>query len=223
MAASRKTARPRKSAPPAGTAKTARPSTRGRTAGPRKSPSRAAPAAGNAPAARSGALIRINRAPVLTLWAAVVAERLGHARDAALTLGKVMAGMNAYRKGVAIGVFEESKDGAKRTKRAARTIELLDVPVPVVRTAHGLRAIERGKPVDPETVERYLQSKFAADLARARRAMERLARAIPKPELAERARALYERFRPTIPAGQRGWGAKGVLDLETIAELANER
>jgi hypothetical protein len=32
--------------------------------------------------------IRINRAPVLTLWAAVVAERLGFDRETSLTLGK---------------------------------------------------------------------------------------------------------------------------------------
>ena len=32
--------------------------------------------------------IKINRAPVLTLWAAVVAERLGYNKSEALTLGK---------------------------------------------------------------------------------------------------------------------------------------
>jgi hypothetical protein len=34
--------------------------------------------------------LKINRAPVLTHWAAVVAERLGYDRDAALTLGKAV-------------------------------------------------------------------------------------------------------------------------------------
>jgi hypothetical protein len=37
------------------------------------------------PAARH---VLVNRAPVLTLWAAVVAERLGFDRPAALSLGK---------------------------------------------------------------------------------------------------------------------------------------
>ena len=36
--------------------------------------------------------IKINRAPVMTLWAAVVAERMGQDHDAALTLGKAVAG-----------------------------------------------------------------------------------------------------------------------------------
>ncbi len=39
--------------------------------------------------------IRINRAPVLTLWAAVVAERFGFNHDEALSLGKALAGLNA--------------------------------------------------------------------------------------------------------------------------------
>ena len=39
--------------------------------------------------------VTINRAPVLTLWAAVVAERLGYDHEAALTLGKGIAGLNA--------------------------------------------------------------------------------------------------------------------------------
>jgi hypothetical protein len=42
--------------------------------------------------------ISINRAPVLTLWAAVVAHRLGSDEDEALTLGKALAGLNAYSK-----------------------------------------------------------------------------------------------------------------------------
>ena len=37
--------------------------------------------------------ISINRAPVLTLWAAVVAERLGFDEDEGLSLGKALAGL----------------------------------------------------------------------------------------------------------------------------------
>jgi hypothetical protein len=43
--------------------------------------------------------ISINRAPFLTLWAAVAAERLGFDHDEALTLGKAVAGLNAQAKG----------------------------------------------------------------------------------------------------------------------------
>jgi len=56
--------------------------------------------------AEAGGRIRINRAPVLTLWAAVVAERLGFDRDTALTLGQAVAGLSAYAKGVSLGIVE---------------------------------------------------------------------------------------------------------------------
>jgi hypothetical protein len=43
--------------------------------------------------------LEINRAPVLTLWAAVVAERLGHPAGTALTLGRAVAGIRRAGKG----------------------------------------------------------------------------------------------------------------------------
>lgn len=55
-------------------------------------------------------IIMINRAPVLTLWAAVVAERLGFDQDEALTLGKAVAGLNAQAKGRRLGVFQPHKE-----------------------------------------------------------------------------------------------------------------
>ena len=42
-----------------------------------------------------GRILRVNCAPVLTLWATVVAERLGFERNAALTLGRAVAGSSA--------------------------------------------------------------------------------------------------------------------------------
>jgi len=51
--------------------------------------------------------IKINRAPVLTLWAAVVAERLGYDKNEALTFGKAVAGLNAQSKGRRLGIYEE--------------------------------------------------------------------------------------------------------------------
>ena len=49
--------------------------------------------------------ILINRAPVLTLWAAIVAERLGFDREEALYLGKAVAGLTAQSKGRRLGIF----------------------------------------------------------------------------------------------------------------------
>ena len=50
--------------------------------------------------------VEINRAPVLTLWVAAVAQREGHSRESALTFGKAISGMLAQSKGKAIGVIQ---------------------------------------------------------------------------------------------------------------------
>jgi len=58
--------------------------------------------------------ILINRAPVLTLWAAVVAERLGFNHDEALSLGKALAGLNTQSKGQRLGIFHPSPKELKK-------------------------------------------------------------------------------------------------------------
>ena len=63
--------------------------------------------------------ISINRAPVLTLWAAVVAERFGFDRKEALSLGKAAAGLTAQSKGRRLGIFTPSPE-AVRTKPSAK-------------------------------------------------------------------------------------------------------
>ena len=98
-------------------------------------------------------------------------------------------------------------------------MNLLDRAVPVVRTPEGLRALSKDRPVAPENVERYLESKFGAGFEPARRAMTTLASSFRAEDLAERAYGLYEEFRPEVPAGRRGWGAAGVLDLDRVIAL----
>ena len=169
--------------------------------------------------------ITVNRAPVLTLWAAVVAERLGFERDEALTLGRVVAGLNAYAKGVSLGLFRPAPDEVRRERRRLADghrmhVELLHRAVPVVQTAEGLRALAKDRPVVPESVRRYLAGKFGDALPGVERAMTDLAGSLPPDELARRAFGLYEVFRPEVPAGTRGWGAAGVLDLARVRTAA---
>ena len=138
--------------------------------------------------------IQINRAPVMTLWAAVVAERLGYSHDEALTLGRAVAGMNAQAKAVRVGLRAPADPGGKAPKRAGREpdhVELLGRHVPVVKTPNGLRAARDGKPDSPEAVERYLEGKFGESLAAGRSAMAKLAAAFTRDELASLAYGLY--------------------------------
>ena len=161
------------------------------------------------------AKIAINRAPVLTLWAAIVAERLGHDRDAALTLGRSVAGVNAQSKGRTLGIFEkpdpaqEAKRRREEKREQAIEVELLGRVVRAKRTREGLRALDRGRTASPEAVERYLESKFGESLAAARAAMTALAQSMTPEELGVQAFGLYEKFRPNVPSGTRGWGATG--------------
>ena len=51
--------------------------------------------------------------------------------------------------------------------------------------------------------------------------MMELANSLPIPKLAEKAYALYEKFRPENPPGKKGWGASGKLDLALIRKMAS--
>lgn len=169
--------------------------------------------------------VKINRAPVLTLWAAVVAERLGFNRAEALTLGRAVAGLNAYSKGKAIGLFSPRPKMVKDKRRSLTRgkvikVDLLGRAVPARRTDEGLRAVAKNRPIDPASVERYLESKFGDALGATRAAMKALARSRTPATLAGEAFELYASFRPSVPAGKKGWGASGWLVLDRIRALA---
>jgi hypothetical protein len=88
------------------------------------------------------------------------------------------------------------KEERKRLEgEAVLHVDLLRRAVPVVRTPTGLRAVSKDKPVTPESVQRYLVSKF-------------------------RAYELYEQFRPAVPPGVMGWGAIGEFNLDELRSLA---
>src|SRR4051795_419262 len=174
--------------------------------------------------------IRVNRAPVLTLWATVVAERLGFDRDAALTLGRAVAGSSAQMKGRALGIYEPSEEPPSKAAEERREhlkpdetfgVRLLGRTVPAIRTPDGIRAMEKDfRPASTASVERYLASKFGDHLDEVRAAMEQLAASLLPDELNRHGFALYEAFRPAIPAGARGWGAAGELNLDRSTNLA---
>lgn len=170
--------------------------------------------------------ILINRAPVLTLWATTVAERLGFARDEALTLGKAVAGLTAQSKGRHLGIFKPVSQEIKKARAQKRgeefAIEICGRAVPAISTAEGVRAVNKGKPIDAMSVETYLKTKFGESLGAVTEAMRALANAFRPEQLSTEAFKLYENFRPAIPGGVTGWGAKGELDIGRIRELARK-
>jgi hypothetical protein len=133
--------------------------------------------------------IRVNRAPALTLWATVVAERLGYSPATALTLGRVVAGSSARAKARRLGIIEETQEGEERHARAAalnprrHTIHLLGRDMPVLAADDGTRT-------------------FGDRLGEARAALEALAASLPPAELNRIGFRLYERFRPDVPTSR---------------------
>jgi len=168
--------------------------------------------------------VMVNRAPVLTLWAAVVAEVLGFEHDEALTLGRAVAGLKAYSKGVSLGLFQPTPKEVKKQRQKMRkeetvSVDLLHRAVPAKHTDEGVRALTGESPIHPESVQKYLESKFGDALEDVSKALLELAKSLPPSQLAGKAYTLYEKFRPEIPPGRKGWGASGKLDLDLIRVL----
>jgi len=169
--------------------------------------------------------VKVNRAPVLTLWAAVVAERMGYEWETALSFGKAVAGLNARAKGRSLGILKgpPKKGEGKKPKKVGLGeefwVEVCGRPIPAKTTEAGIRAVVGPEPIEPAKVEKYLESKFGADLELVREALRELAASYEPKELAEEAFGMYEQFRPQIAAGAKGWGQKGDLDLAVIRSL----
>ena len=175
----------------------------------------------------SSLTVRINRAPVLALWGTVVAERLGMPYETALTVGQTLAGLNAYSKGSRLGIYAPAEERPHALSpplpagvRKVRDITLLGRVIHVADTPDGPRAIAKGAVVKAEAVERYLSTRFGDALAGVRSEMRRLASRFTPEQLNQEGFHLYEQFRPAVPPGERGWGAKGVLDVAKIRALA---
>ena len=102
----------------------------------------------------------VNRAPVLTLWAAGVAELLGFEHDEALTLRRAVAGLNAYSKRVSLVLFPPTPRRSEKSAERCAKMNRRHRTVPAKQTDEGLRALSGESPIRPESVQKYLEGKF---------------------------------------------------------------
>ncbi|NOG71909.1 hypothetical protein [Roseicella sp. DB1501] len=161
--------------------------------------------------------IKINRAPVLTLWAAVVAERLGHPPETALSLASAVAGTAAHAKARRLGIAEASREA--QPAPAEESVQLLGRAIRLAHDEDGVvLAAGDGRPAPAAPVRAYVERAFGRHLPAVRQAMEALAARHAPEELNRIGFRLYEHFRPEVPADIRGWGARGVLELGRIRE-----
>lgn len=166
-------------------------------------------------------VIRINRAPVLTLWATIVAEQLGHDRALALTLGRSICGRAAAAKAKRLGIAEDRGSTPPDRTRQPDAIDFMGKRLSIVHTPDGPRALDAGgKAISPASVEKYIASKFGAALGEVTDAMTTLAKSMTPAELRARAFGLYEQFRPAVADGVPGWGAAGELEAAKIKSAA---
>ncbi len=173
--------------------------------------------------------IEINRAPFLTLWAFVVARRLGYDEDEALTLGRAVSGLTAQSKGRRLGIYTPSSEETrqklrdKREEIGAEAVEVMDRTISCVRTSDGLRALTKASPSDPDTVRKYLAGRFKEALPMVEEKLDRLAATYEPEELDRAAMDVYMRLRPKVPKGREGWGKAGLVDTDTIDAMVRER
>lgn len=148
---------------------------------------------------------------------------MGHTWDTTLTIGKVFAGLNAQAKGRLSGIYAEPSSPSKKHGLGEEYwITVSERRIPMKDTVEGARAVVKDKPVDPKSIDKYLEKAFGESLAPARGAMEHLAQTFSPEDVGARAFGLYEQVQPQIASGQRGWGRKGKLDWGVIRGLASK-
>lgn len=174
-------------------------------------------------------VVVVNRAPVLTAWAAIVAHATGHAWETALTIGKVLTSRFAEAKGRNLGVITAHAQMPKVTADTWRwssrlTTTLMGEEISLRDTPSGVRALgDGGAVLNPETIDAYLARAFKGDLKRVVAAMQELAMCMDQATLLRDAYKLYKLIRPCVPHGVGGWGAQGELDLGYMQSLVKRQ
>ncbi|KAK7060563.1 hypothetical protein VNI00_001329 [Paramarasmius palmivorus] len=178
----------------------------------------------------------VNRAPLMTAWATVVAERMGFQREEALSIASVYTEMNALSKGVSLGIFEEGKDkGLDATKGGAqpyvefigrRMYVLNDLAIdPYIKTGtyrplyqsqtKQWRALLNGVPAKPSAAFSYISRSFRQTTPHITGALRLLANSLTPGEINGKAWSLYCEFRPAVNE----WGKRSEVKCSTILGL----
>ncbi len=171
-----------------------------------------------------------DRAPFLTLWATVVARRLGYGEQEALTLGSAVASLAFPGKG-------RTRNGSTGSPSRLRKCpapdgrgpllqwtELMGRHVPTFLTESGLRAVNGSEQIDPDMVRRHLESVFEDHLALLEAKLTELASTYAPEVLAFVAMPLCNTaFRRRLPAESGGREHKGALYLRITEQLLAQR
>ncbi|KIY74050.1 hypothetical protein CYLTODRAFT_406103 [Cylindrobasidium torrendii FP15055 ss-10] len=147
----------------------------------------------------------INRAPIMSAWALVVAERQGFQRAEALSIASVYTEMNALSKGVSLGVYKEKQ----------AVIEGGNQPSLYRTKSQQWRALLNGTPALPTAAFSYISRSLRQTMPFVVGALRLLADSYNPSELNEKGYSLYCDFRPDVS----GWGQRAAVKCQTILDL----
>ena len=172
-------------------------------------------------------VIIINRAPILELWSSCVAQFLHPAVtwETCLSIGGAIATITAISKGRSIGKIDKpgsgeakKKKGERRKKAEKEDLDELEVMSFKLNLDKNGQAMVGGKPKkagEEALIKKYGGSdRYETVKATFQDALQEWKG--QEEDLDGRAFSCYEDFRPSIATGQRGWGRKGQLNLETV-------
>ncbi|KAJ7180175.1 hypothetical protein C8R43DRAFT_972017 [Mycena crocata] len=160
----------------------------------------------------------VNRAPLMTAWSTLVAERLGFQREEALSIASVFTELNAVRKGVSMGIY---KKGTERAMEASKEgsqpwVDLMGRRVPLFQAQNSQwRALSNGTAVQPSTAFSYISRAFRQTTPHILGALRLLVESYTPQEINGKAWGLYCDFRPEV----NGWGERAEVKCETILDL----
>jgi len=171
--------------------------------------------------------IIINRAPVLKLWAATVTSFLYPKVSWATSLsaGNAISTLCAISKGRSIGTIEkpDPSTGEKKRRQHSENDQLDELEVMgfhlKLKDGHALVGDKLKKPNEAALVKKFGETAYK----QAKEAFQDSLQSWSGREEELNAQGFhhYELFRPTVPKGQKGWGRKGTLSLQTIKEAVS--
>jgi len=161
----------------------------------------------------------INRAPIMTTWAMVVAERLGFRREEALSIASVYTEMNAVSKGSSLGIIKKDQSAAGEVLASPSQphIDLMGRRIPLLSDKDGQwRALTpAGTPVWPESAYSYMTNALRQTTPYIIGAMRLLAATYTAAELNQKGFGFYASFRPQVEQ----WGGRSTVRCKDILEL----
>lgn len=163
----------------------------------------------------------INRAPLMTAWAMVVAERLGFEREEALSIASVYTEMNAISKGVSLGLIDESRKKEIEILPEGKQpyVDLMGRRIPLYQSRSSKwLALSGGSPALPGTAFSYVSRSFRQTTPHVLGSLRLLAESYPPKELNEKGYSLYADFRPVVD----GWGKRGEVQCARILSLRKD-